>query len=158
MKLKEIKDLDLVRRFIVEDEELWERVSEDSSTKESFIIKENPYFWWIGCYNENSVLVGFFWLHHINDVCLQIHAHVKKEYRKDYAYECGKGVIEYFVNKMPKNYQKLVAEIPVIYPDVIKFTEKFGFVFEGVNKLSCRKNKKVIDQNRYGLIRSDIKI
>lgn len=155
MKLKEIKNLDLVEKFISDDPELWDRISEDGQKKEEFKLSPNPYFWWIGCFNKRGVLVGIFWLHHLSNVSLQIHIHIKKEYRKDFAYECGREIIKYFVKNF-KSYKKLIAEIPVINADVIKFTQKFGFKFEGINRLSVEKNGNIIDQNRYGLIRSEI--
>lgn len=157
MKLKEIKELDLVENFIKDDPELWDRISEDGNKKDDFKILPNPYFWWIGCYSKKGVLVGIFWLHHINNVTIQLHAHVKKEYRKDYAYQCGREILKYFIKEF-KNYEKMIAEIPEIYPDVIKFTLKFGFKEEGVNRLSYKKNNKIVNQCRYGITKKEVMI
>lgn len=55
MKLKEIKDLKIVERFIIEDNELWDRVSEDGNSKGDFKLTHNPYFWWIGCYSKKYI-------------------------------------------------------------------------------------------------------
>jgi RimJ/RimL family protein N-acetyltransferase len=157
VKLKELKNLRLIEQFITEDNELWERVSEDGNKKENFKLSENPYFWWVGCFNKKGVLVGLFWLHHINNASVQIHAHVKKEFREEYSVKCGKEMIKYFVKNF-KFYNKLIAEIPVIYKDVIKFTLKFGFKFEGTNRKSVLKNGELLDQNRYGLLKSEVKL
>jgi len=154
LKLKEIKNLDLVETFIKDDPELWERVSEDGNKKEDFRIVYNPMFWWIGCYNKKGIIVGVFWMHHINNTTIQVHAHVRKEYRLDYAFECGKNMIKYFLNEF-KMYDKMIAEIPEIYKDVIHFTLKFGFKEEGINRLSYKKDNKVINQHRFGITRKE---
>jgi len=159
VKLKELNDFDLIRNFIVSDNELWNRVSEDGNNKEDFIISENPFFWWIGCYSKSDVLVGIFWMHQTSsNICLQVHAHVKKEHREQHAYECGENTLIYFVEKMPKKYVKLIAEIPEIYQDVIHFTLKFGMKKEGVNRLSYKKDDKIIDQCRFGITREEAKL
>jgi RimJ/RimL family protein N-acetyltransferase len=160
VKLKEFKHLEnlkIVEKFITEDDELWNRISEDGNKKEDFKLQENHYFWWIGCFNKRGVLVGLFWLHHVNNSSIQIHAHVKKEYREEYSFKCGKEIIKYFAKNF-KSYNKLIAEIPVIYQDVIKFTLKFGFKFEGTNRKSVLKNGELLDQNRYGLLKSEVKL
>lgn len=157
MRFKEIKDLKKVEKFIKQDDELWDRISEDGNKKEEFILIENPLFWWIGCFNEEEKLVGIFWMHHVNGISLQIHAHVKKEFRGEYAYKCGKGMLKYFANEMPDNYLKLIAEIPEMYQDVIHFTLKFGFKEEGINRLSYKKNKKILNQYRFGITRNEAK-
>lgn len=156
MKLKEIKDLELIRQFIVEDSELWDRVSEDGNKKEDFKLFENPLFWWVGCYAKGIGLVGLFWFHHVNNTTIQIHAHVKKEHRDTYSYVCGVGILNYFYNELSQ-YSKLIAEIPTIYTDVYKYTKKFGFADEGINRMSYEKNGNIVDQYRLGTTRKEVK-
>lgn len=155
MKLKIISDLKVAEEFIKNDPEAWDRVSEDGNKKEDFIITENPYFWWVGCYAKGKGMVGLFWLHHINNTTIQIHINVKKEHREKYAYECGESILKFFQKEL-KGYDKIIAEIPVIYPDVYYYAKKFGFVDEGVNRASYKKNNKIIDQYRLGITRSEV--
>ena len=61
------------------------------------------------------------------------------------------------IDYSPDKYQKLVAQVPVIYPNVIKFTEMAGFQQEGTNRASYRKNGALYDQIWLGITRDEIK-
>lgn len=155
--LKEIKDLELVRNILIEPE-MWDRITEDGQNKDDFVIEPNPAFNFVGVFSNDETLkqeklIGLFFLHALNKTALQIHAHIIKKYRKKFAKEAGRQIISYFVNET--EYQKLLAEIPVIYTNVYHYTKSFGFVDEGLNRKSFTKDGKIIDQFRLGLTRPE---
>lgn len=157
--LKEIDDLEVIREILIEPE-MWDRISEDGQKKEDFIISDNPAFIWVGVFSRGNItrdrkLIGIFFLHALNKTTLQIHAHIKKEFRKEFAKRAGKEIISYFVNET--DFEKLLAEIPVVYQDVYHYTKSFGFIDEGINRQSFLKKGKVIDQYRLGLTRKEAK-
>lgn len=98
----------------------------------------------------NGGLVGIFNLHPINEICWECHVQVLPTMR-DYAHLFGHGVIEWVWTQT--EVQKLVAQIPVIYPDVIRFAETKGFEIEGINRQSHLKRGHVWDQVYMGLVR-----
>ena len=83
-----------------------------------------------------------------------IHAHILKEHRK-HALEAGTAIIGWFINEVHSDFKKLVAEIPVTYPDVYHYTKKFGFQDEGINRKSIMKKGQLVDQYRLGLTREE---
>ena len=68
---------------------------------------------------------------------------------------CGR-FYELAVQEAPRQYEKLNAEIPFIYPEVYHFTKNFGFQDEGINRLSISKNGLLVDQWRLGITRQEV--
>ncbi len=101
-----------------------------------------------------DTLVGVYCLHPFNRWTLRIHAHVLAEHREKHAMDTGRAILEWFVDNT--DYMKIIAEIPVCYPDVIKFTRKFGFQMEGCNRQSVMKDGKLIDQVSLGITRVEV--
>ena len=52
--------------------------------------------------------------------------------------------------------QKLVARIPIIFPEAIKFVEELGFSLEGTHKLGDRYNDEYVTVFSYGLFPEDV--
>jgi hypothetical protein len=44
-----------------------------------------------------------------------------------------------------------------VYPDVIGFLKKWGWVVEGINRSSVNKNNIIVDQVQFGITREEIK-
>jgi hypothetical protein len=95
-------------------------------------------------------LIGCFILHKRSKVTVECHVQVLPEYRKDYAREFGRSVIQWTWNNT--NAEKIVAEIPVIYPNVKDFALEMGFEIEGMNKASHMKHE-LVDQWYLGISR-----
>jgi len=96
-------------------------------------------------------LIGCFILHKLNGICADCHVQVLPEYRKQYAEEFGQKVIEWTWDNT--QLQKLVAQIPFLYPNVRDFAVKMGFKVEGTNKASFMKDGMIHSQWYLGLIR-----
>ena len=58
---------------------------------------------------------------------------------------------------MSDRINKLIAEIPVWYPDVYHFSLKNGLTDEGINRSSILKNGEFIDQHRLGITKEEAK-
>lgn len=138
-------------KSIIFTQEIWDCVAEDGQSKEDFEPEVDAECWLIMS-NESNV-VGLYNLHGINGVTVQIHAHVIPEYRKEYSKQTGKAALDYIIENT--GYYKIIAVVPVLYNNVKKFCESFGFKEEGINRLSYQKNGEIIDQWLMGLTRCE---
>ena len=154
MILERTKDLDLIKGVLT-DSEMWERIKEDDNELEDFKIPDNQELIWLAINTEDG-LAGLFYMHNINATTIQLHAHILEPFRKKYAKIAGKLVITYF-SEMEERVNKLVAEIPVCYPDVYHFSIKNGLQDEGINRKSTLKNGEFMDQHRLGITRDEAK-
>lgn len=142
MKLERIYDVAVCRAVV---DHLWDDVSEDGA--EHFfpdVISE----YWIGVYEDG--LSGMYRIHPLNGTTWQIHAlMVKRENSK----LSGRMILEWCYNE---GIEKLIAEIPVIYENVYKFTKGQGFIDEGINRKSFKKNGEIVDCYRLGITQEEI--
>ena len=122
--------------------EIWERVREDGIDDFTPPIDENH------IYLIDRPITGLFIAHWINAITMECHVQVLPEHRKG-AHEFGKKVIQWIRDNT--HCKKLVAQIPFIYPDVAKFAESKGFLYEGINRHSYLKNGLIYDQYYMGL-------
>lgn len=139
----------LVREILL-DPEINERISDDSHADIDIDVNKDC---WVKMEVEGD-LVGVYRLHALNRWTVQIHAHVFAKHRDNHAFDTGKAILRWFIDTT--DYLKIVAEIPECYPDVVKFTQKFGFRIEGFNRQSRMKEGKLIDQIWLGITRSEI--
>lgn len=144
MRLERLYDVALCQEFV---HDLWDSVSEDGVEQPYWPDVVNEY--WIGIYEDG--LSGIYRIHAINGVTWQIHAFMVE---RTNAKESGKAILEWFYNMNIGN--KLIAEIPEIYPNVYHFTKNQGFKDEGVNRASFLKNGNIVDQKRLGITREEI--
>lgn len=96
-------------------------------------------------------LIGCFVLHKQSARTWECHVQVLPEHRKAHAADFGKSVLEW--TWLNTGAHKLVAQIPFLYPNVLKFAERMGFVVEGINRASYLKHGKLVDQWYVGLMR-----
>tara|TARA_R110002074_G_scaffold121968_1_gene256503 strand:- start:23539 stop:24018 length:480 start_codon:yes stop_codon:yes gene_type:complete len=120
------------------DDELWDRISPDGCKK---CNSELPPEWNYFSFDNGHEIVGFWAYHFIGDHTLGIHINILSKFRRAYGMLAGLKLISHIKNNI-KCVTTIVAEIPECYPDVIKFTEKFGFKQAGVNHQSLLKNGK----------------
>ncbi len=150
IEFKEITDKKVIKSILFN---MWDRISEDGQESDGFEFDNKPEYLWLGIYSKDDGLIGMFFLHPLNQTTLQIHIHIIEKYRSKYAYESGSKIIEWFAEN--DDYNKLIAEIPVIFQDVYFFTRKFGFIVEGINRESYTKNGKIHGQYRLGLTKKE---
>jgi RimJ/RimL family protein N-acetyltransferase len=74
-----------------------------------------------------------------------------KKYRKEYSRQAVSMAIDFAFQNM--GTRKINANIPAIYPNVIKCAEDCGFVHEGVRSSSYMKTGKAIDVVLMGVAR-----
>jgi RimJ/RimL family protein N-acetyltransferase len=138
-----------VAQYIIN--ECWYEISEDNAPHYvPDIIKE----YWIGIYNDDEMLVGCCRFHQLTSITWEAHAFVLSEFRKEY------GVVACFTSFRwlldNTDCQKLVANVPERFPNVMGYLEKIGFKKEGVNRQSYTKDNKIWDVINYGLTRPEI--
>jgi RimJ/RimL family protein N-acetyltransferase len=78
------------------------------------------------------------WVYHDEGDGCHIHIQILPEYRKEYAKEAGKLFLDYTWECTDKDV--LIAEIPELYLNVVKFTRSFGFRFSGIKESAYRKS------------------
>lgn len=152
IKLRETWDYEFITELL-KDDELWPRISEDGIHKSAWEAPQDSVHYLL-CMSEDGT-AGLFVVHPLNATALEVHINILQQFRQRHAYDCGKAFVEWFVNRAPENFHKVIAQVPVIYPEVAKFTQKFGFLDEGLNRKSIMKQGELIDQHYYGLTRSD---
>jgi RimJ/RimL family protein N-acetyltransferase len=144
MNVKQTLDLHKILK-VLKDPEIFDRISEDGPTSDTWMPSMDE-----AIFLSDEEGIGVMIYHWVNSVTLECHVQVLAEHRSQ-AYEFGQKALEWAWQNTKAT--KIVAQIPEIYPSVIKFAYKNGFSFEGVNKLSHRKNGELHDQYYLGLIK-----
>lgn len=132
--------------------ELWETISEDD---------QSPELWepdlteaWLAAYTDQKELIGFYNLHVRNGITLQIHPMILPNKRGKWAYKTAMEALRW-VNEYT-SFQKVVCEIPFIYPHVKMFALQCGMVKEGINRCSFLKYGKIHHMWMLGITRDEI--
>ena len=139
---------------IIKDAELFSRIAEDGHEADSYNVSMD------NCYMlilKDEDVIGVWWLYPANASTLNIHCNILKEHR-EHGKEAGRLILKWFVEECPEQYQKLNAEIPMIYPEVYHYTKNQGLIDEGINRLSIMKNGELVDQWRLGITRAEVTI
>jgi len=147
MILERTHDVDYIKSVLAE---MWDCVCEDGHTLNDYKVETEANCWIkMGDY-------GLYVLHPANGSTLEIHAFILPEHRKNHSLDTGKEILKWVANKSPEQYQKVIANVPHLYPNVKDFCIKNGFQIEGVNRLSHKKNGKLVDQWLLGITREEI--
>jgi len=143
-----------IRAFLLHDEELLERLSEDGSDYSDFVPSDSPDHHWVDVYDDEEH-IGMFLLNKVNNSTYQYHMNVLERYRKKgYSIHIGFEGLHYFLREI--NAEKMIAIIPVCYPEIVAFSKKLGFKKEGINRLSIKKNGVLMDQQNIGITKEEI--
>lgn len=127
--------------------EIWDEISEDGAPPYTpDVVNE----FWVAL-RDGDAIAGMYRIHQLTSVSFQIHAFMLDRTRK----ESGRVILAWCLEHIPQ-MQKMIAEIPVIYPNVYHFTKKNGFKDEGINRHSFTKNGKIHDTHRLGMTRQEI--
>lgn len=97
-------------------------------------------------------LVGLFIVHKDGPCSYKIHANIPKVNRKEHSKEACDNVVQWVWGNIDTN--KLNAEIPVIYQNVINRSLLTGFDIEGVKRKAYLKDGEEIDVALMGIVRS----
>lgn len=139
-------------KYILRDEELFSRVSEDGMKHSDYVPLMNKMY--LGIFTDNT-LIGYWSVEAENSITVNIHCNVLKQYRAKHSSEVGQYFVDYIFSKYEK-IQKLNCKIPVIYPDVYAFAKKLGFKDEGIDCKSVMKGGNIVDRHNLGLKREGI--
>jgi len=131
--------------------EMWDCVCEDGHTLDDFDPKPDENCW------INIEDIGLYNLHPHNSTTLEIHAFILPNKRKENSALTGREILNWILNNAPEQYQKVIAQVPFLYPNVKDFCIKNGFQIEGINRLSHKKNGVIVDQWLLGITREEIK-
>ena len=138
---------------VLKNPEIFARIAEDGHDSSDYKVSMDNCFMLI---MDNEDVIGVWCLYPVNRTTMNIHCNVLEQHR-EHGKEAGRLILDWFVNESPEQYQKLNAEIPIIYPEVYNFTKGFGFHDEGINRVSIMKNGQIVDQWRLGITREEAK-
>jgi RimJ/RimL family protein N-acetyltransferase len=154
-------DLEIHRSFdpdvikaIMTNESIWKTCAEPGQKVDEYEAEVEADCWLVLTNGES--VIGAYNIHPHNSVTLEIHAHVLPEFRAEYSARSGDLALKWILENAPDKYQKVIAQIPSLYQNVINFTMAHGFVLEGVNRLSSRRGGKLYDQVLLGITRPEI--
>ena len=136
--------------------DIWETVAEDGQQAKDFEPDLDSDCWLLMSDDE---VIGLYNFHAHNSVTVEIHAQVLPDHRKEYSQETGLAALRWIYDYEfdgGKVYQKVIAQIPVIYENVKRFTCGFGFKVEGINRKSYLKGGVIVDQYLLGITRDEI--
>lgn len=133
---------------VITHPDIWERlVSDHSPAKEQWRPNLNDSV--IALAGRIPELIGIATYIKSSPIVYRAHFQVLPEYRKEYALDFALSSVEWM--KENTSAEKLVAEIPEYHPNVIGFAHKTGFVVEGINTQSIKKDGKLYNQFYMGL-------
>ena len=131
-----------------------ETIAEDGQDPDKFEPNLDTDCWLLISDDEN--VIGLYNLHAVNSVTLSIHAQVIPKFRGGKSRDTCKAVFRWLLEEAPGEYMKVIAEIPVIYQNVIDFSRSMGFSDEGINRMSYKKDGDIVDCQRMGITRLEI--
>jgi hypothetical protein len=123
MRIERCHDAKVVREFLMRPE-MYETVAEDGFDEFEPDMEGDC---WLCLYLDE--LIAIYQVRQRNSVMVEIHANVLPEYRKDYSKQTGQMALRWLLDNT--RACKVIAEVPVIYPNVRAFAEQFGFEVEG---------------------------
>jgi len=130
------------------EEELFSRIAEDGAP---FIESSFPDSHYIGIYKDDD-LIGFWIVEQVNSSTVNIHINMNAGDRVNNKY-CGRDFLRFIFGFEWVN--KVIAEVPIIYPEVIKYCENNGLKKEGLLKEHILKNGHFTDCYILGMTRGE---
>ena len=130
---------------------MWDNVCEDGHSLDDFDPQTEANCW------VRVDDVGLYNLHPHNSTTLELHAFILPEKRKQYSRASCNELFRWILDKAPKQYQKIIAQVPFLYPNVKDFSLRQGFQIEGINRLSHLKHGDIHDQWLLGITIDEMK-
>ena len=154
IELEETDDRELAA-MILTNPEIWERIAEDGIDREKFEAEQIPEDWRLVAVKTPHGTAGLYMLHETDPGRWQIHANILEAFRGRYAAESGAAILEWMDEHLPESARLAFAVVPVIYPDVMAFTLRYGFKDVGALGVRFRKNGKSAEQRVLMILRED---
>ena len=154
MIIERTRDIDLINTIMFDDD-IFDTVSEDGATKDRQRFDVYNEYWLKVLVNNE--LVGLYNLHHTNKSTLEAHVHILKKFRGEHSVNSILKVYEWLVENCGSEVVKFISNIPVIYPNVLRFCLSNGFKHEGVNRKSYLKNGSIHDVDMVGITKEEMK-
>lgn len=148
------RDANVVRSVIAHPD-IWKTISEDGHNIDEYEPNVDESECWLMMTFEGE-LIGLYNYHAHNSATVEVHAHVLPGHRKQHSKETGIAALKWLYENFP-GYNKVIANVPVVYENVKSFTCGCGFQVEGLNRQSYVKNGEYIDQWLLGITRAEIK-
>ena len=145
-------DIKLIRKIMTRPDIL-ATVAEDHFSDTDYVPEVNGQCWLRMIVDGETI--GLYTLHVRNCVPLEIHTGILHEYRKKYSHESIRKALRWIIDNAPE-YQKVIAWVPEIYPNVKNFACRNGFRIEGVNLISFLKNGVLDNQWLLGITKAEI--
>jgi len=148
MVVFECYDVDIVRAILTHPD-IYDRIAEDgTAAAKDYYPDMTDGVYLVGA--DGDDLVGLMAYEPINGVTWECHVQVLPKHRKTLADEFAQTALRWAFDM---GCEKIVAQIPVLYPNVRDFGIKHGFEVEGINRKSYMKNGQLYDQWYMGLTR-----
>ena len=152
MIVERTQDPELIK-CVFSNPQIFATVAEDGQSATDIEPDMNRNIWLV--MKDGSDVVALYQVERLNGITAQIHANVLPQYRKIRSKETGRLALDWVMEHLP-DIHKLIAVVPVIYPNVRDFTCSFGFREEGLNRESYLKNGEIHDQWILGITRPEI--
>jgi hypothetical protein len=133
-------DKDLIKRILTTDG-IWEMITDHGMKKEDYEPDES-WLYVVGKVEEKEI--GIVLVHATPDGFNKCHVQIVPEYRKEHSKEFGIKGMEWLWGNT--DYEKLVATIPEIYPNVVRYALNQGFKLMGKMKRGYENNGIICDK------------
>lgn len=148
MLVERCYDMDVVRAILTHPD-IYDRIAEDGTLpREEYIPDIVGAAYIIGL--QDSIPFAVMIYHPINGVTWECHVQVLPDFRKEFADEFSQKALQW---AWDMGVNKIVAQIPFLYPNVKDFGLRHGFEIEGINRQSYLKNGQIHDQWYLGIVR-----
>ena len=137
---------------IVKDEELANRICDDYTDHSSTCLPPDSFYF--GFFLDDQC-IGFVQLSPDTAVTYSIHINIISSHR-DIAIDCAKIFYRFALDTFSPRFQKLIAKVPVTFPDVYRFAKKCGFKDEGLDRKSILRGGDLIDRHILGITREEM--
>jgi len=137
---------------VIADKELSRRVSDDFTNLDKIELPESDFYFGFFLQDE---CIGFVHLSPDTAVTYSIHINIISGHR-DLAIDCAKMFYRFALDTFSPNFQKLIAKVPVTFPDVYRFAKKSGFKDEGLDRKSILRGGVLTDRYILGITREEM--
>jgi hypothetical protein len=152
--IERTRDIDLINSVMFDDD-IFNVISEDGATKERQRFDVYNEYWLKVTVDDD--LVGLYNLHTTNQSTLEAHVHILPEFRKQHSNASIRKVYKWLIDNCGDEVVKFIANIPSIYPNVLRFCLSNGFTHEGINRKSYLKNNLIHDVDMVGITKEEMK-
>lgn len=144
--IRQTKDYEMIKKMLIVDKELYERISDDYTDIEKYDPSKSDWLGWFDG-DECKALLS---IHEENAVVLNVHIHIPAKHRGKGSFMMGNSLLKHLEKNCLKRFVKINAKIPELYPDVIRYAEKNGFEVEGIDRKSYIRDGKIYDRFMLG--------